>query len=129
MQAVTKKKSIAKIITNGKSTPAPACLGVWNYYDSTAPKVEKFFFCLDNIELCIKGCRRKWINKFFADKERPPIPPMWPVKLGTNLTCLEIFKLVNVGFQLPQKERITPTRFSNTFSLPSTSSEWKCQET
>jgi hypothetical protein len=42
-----------------KEHPCPAYLGVWNYYKFTAPKVEKFFFCPDDIERCVKGSRRK----------------------------------------------------------------------
>jgi hypothetical protein len=41
---------------------------------------------------------------------------VWPIKLGTNLTRPEIFKIENVGFQLPQKERITPIRMFHTFA-------------
>jgi hypothetical protein len=44
MHAVTKKKCIVKIVSNSKSTPAPAYLGVWNYYKFTTPKAEKSFF-------------------------------------------------------------------------------------
>jgi len=68
MHVVTKKKCTAKIVSNSKSTPAPACLGVWNYYKFTTPKVEKFFFCPDDIERCIKGSSRKWMDKFSADQ-------------------------------------------------------------
>ena len=118
MHAVTKKKCTTKIVSNSNSTPAPAYLGVWNYYKFTTPKSEKFFFCPDDIERCVKGSRRKWIDKFSVDQERPPIPPVWPVKLGTNLTRPEILKLENAGFQLPQKERITPTRLLNTSAPP-----------
>ena len=81
------------------------------------------FFCPDDIERCVKGSRRKWVDKFSADQERPPIPPVWPVKIGTNLTRPEIVKLKNAGFQLPQKERITPTRLFNTSAPPWTSPE------
>lgn len=118
MHAVTKKKCTAKIVSNSKSTPAPAYLGVWNYYKFTKPKDEKFFFCPDDIERCVKGSRRKWVDKFSADQERPPIPPVWPVKIGTNLTRPEILKLENAGFQLPQKERIAPTRLFNSSAPP-----------
>ena len=98
MHVVPKKDYIVKIATNNKSSPAPTYLGVWNYYKFTTPKIEKFFFCLDNIERCIKGLHRKCIDKFFADQERPQIPFVWPVKFGTNLTHLGILKLENVGF-------------------------------
>jgi hypothetical protein len=72
----------------------------------------KLFFCPDDIEHCVKGSRRKWVDKFSADQEQTPIPPLWPVKIGTNLTRPEILKLENAGFQLPQKERITPRLFN-----------------
>ena len=54
------------------------CTGLpwnWNYYKFTKPKVEKFF-CPDNIKRCVKKSRRKWVDKFSADQERPPILPM-----------------------------------------------------
>ena len=76
------------------------------------------FFCPIDIERCVKGSRRKWVDKFSVDQKRPPILHVWPVKLGTNLTRPEILKLENVGFQLPQKERITPTRLFNTSAPP-----------
>jgi hypothetical protein len=44
MHAVTKEKCTVKIVSNFNSTPAPAYLGVWNYYKFTKPKAEKFFF-------------------------------------------------------------------------------------
>jgi hypothetical protein len=58
------------------------------------------------------------VDKFSTDQERPPIPLVWLVKIGTNLTRSEIVKLENVGFQLPQKERIAPTRIFNTAAPP-----------
>jgi hypothetical protein len=78
----------------------------------------RIFFCPDYIEHCIEEPRRKWVDKFFADQERPPIQSVSPVKLGTNLTNPEILKLENVGFQLLKKERITPTRLFNTSAPP-----------
>ena len=52
---------------------------------------------------------------FSADDQKPTIPPIWPVKIGTSLTHSEIFALENACFQLPPKERITPTQlFTNT---------------
>ena len=82
------------------------------------PKIEKFFFFPDDIEGCIKGSRCKWADKFSLDQERPPISPMWPIKLGTNLTRLEILKLENASYRLPPKKYITPTRLFNTYALP-----------
>jgi hypothetical protein len=111
------------VLTMRSTDMTSVYLGVWNYYKFTAPKVEKFFFCPDDIERCVKGSRRKWVDKFSADQKRPPIPLVWPVKIGTNLMRPEIVKLKNAGFQPPQKERITPTRLFNTSAPPWTSPE------
>ena len=46
---------------------------------------------------------------FSVDEQKPPISPIWPVNIGTNLTRSEIFALENASSQLPPKERITPT--------------------
>ena len=77
---------------------------------------EAYRVCLfpDDIECYVKGPRLKWVMLFGDGQQKPPIPPIWPVKLGTNLTRPEIYMLENVGFQLPSKERITPTHlFTN----------------
>jgi hypothetical protein len=51
---------------------------------------------------------------FSGGEQKPPIPPIWPIKIVTNLTRSEIFTLENACCQLPPKERITPTRlFTN----------------
>ena len=103
MHAVTKKKCTAKVVSN--------CNCNWSLelLQFTTPKIENIFFCPNDIERCVKDSRCKWVDKFSADQERPPIPPMWLVKLGSNLTHPEILKLENAGFQLLQKEHITPT--------------------
>ena len=77
-----------------------------------------FVFCPDDIERCVKGPRRKWVMPFSADDQKPPILPIWPVKIGTNLTLSEIFALENACFQLPPKERITPSRLFTNFATP-----------
>jgi hypothetical protein len=77
-----------------------------------------FVFCQDDIERCVKGLRRKWVMPFSTNDQKPPIPPIWPVKIGTNLTRSEIFALENACFQLPPKERITPTRLFTNFATP-----------
>ena len=77
----------------------------------------QFFFCSDDIERGIKGSRRKWVIPYFDTLERPPIRTIWPVKIGANLTHSEIVALENTGFQLPERERITPNRlFTNSAS-------------
>ena len=112
--AGTKKKCTARIVTNNKSVPAPIYTGMWHYYKLQSMKRTDFVFCLDDIERCVKGPCQKWVMSLSADERKPPISPIWPVKIGTNLTRSEIFALDNASFQLPPKERITPTRlFTN----------------
>jgi hypothetical protein len=38
----------------------------------------------------------------------PPIPDVWPVKLGTNLKLTEILAVQTAGFELPHKKPISP---------------------
>ena len=60
-QAVTKKKCIARIIQDGKSTAAPTYTGLMDNYRKNRKDLMQFFFCNDDIERCIKGTRRKWV--------------------------------------------------------------------
>ena len=66
----------------------------------------QFFFCVDDIERCVKGSRRKWVIPYSATLERPLVPTVWPIKIGTNLNRSKIITLENAGFQLPQRKRV-----------------------
>ena len=116
--AVTKKKCTARIVLHGKSTPAPTYSGAWRNVRLNREDQMQFFFCSDDIERCIKGSRCKWIIPYSDTQERPPVPTVWPVKIGTNLTRSEIVALENAGFQLPQRERVPLNRSFNNFALP-----------
>jgi hypothetical protein len=111
-QAITKKKCEAKIVQGNKSTAAPTYTGVMQNAHKKRPEVKEFFFCNDDIELCIKGTKRKWVQL------RPDIPSIWPVKIGTNLSKKEILDLESVGFQLPQRAVISPRRLVGMDELP-----------
>jgi hypothetical protein len=117
MHTGTKKKCTAKLVTNNRSVACPAYSGVWDFYTMQKQKPIKFF-CPDDIERCVKGFRRKWVIPFSDTQGKFPIPPVWPVMLGTKLTCPEIVALENAGFQLPSKERVTPTRFFKNSAPP-----------
>jgi hypothetical protein len=91
-QAVTKKKCIARIIQDGKSTAAPTYTGLMDNYRKNRKDLLEFFFCNDDIERCVKGTRRKWFMS------RPEVLQIWPVNNGTNLTRKEILALENAGF-------------------------------
>ena len=112
LQAITKKKCIARIVQDGKSTAAPTYSGLMKNYRKNRTDPMDFFFCNDDIERCVKGTRRKWVLSV------PSVPEVWPVKLGTNLTCKEILSLENAGFRLPQRKEMTPTRLFQDHPLP-----------
>ena len=116
--AVTKKKCTVSIVLHGKSTPAPTYSGAWRNVRLNREEQMQFFFCSDDIERCVKGSHRKWIIPYSNTQERPPVPTVWPVKIGTNLTRSEIVALENAGFQLPQRERVPLNRSFNNFALP-----------
>ena len=116
--AVTKKKCTARIVLHGKSTPAPTYSGAWRNVRLNREDQMQFFFCSDDIERCVKGSHRKWIIPYSDTQERPPVPTVWLVKIGTNLTRSEIVALENAGFQLPQRERVPLNRSFNNFALP-----------
>jgi hypothetical protein len=67
-QAITKKKCKAKIVQDNKSKIAFTYTGVMLHAHKKKPEVMEFFFCNDNIEHCVKGTRRKWVQS------RPNIP-------------------------------------------------------
>ena len=78
----------------------------------------QFFICSNDIERCVKGFHRKWVIPYFDILERPPVPTIWPIKIGTNLTRSEIIALENARFQLLQKECVPLNRSFNNFALP-----------
>ena len=112
LQAITKKKCVARSVQDGKSTVAPTYSGLMDNYRKKRLDPREFFFCRDNIERCVKGTRRRWVVSV------PPIPEVWPVKLGTNLTCKEILSLENAGFRLPQRKELTPSQLFQDHPLP-----------
>jgi hypothetical protein len=76
------------------------------------PQVMEFFFCNNDIERCVKGTKRKWVQL------RPDILSIWPVKIGTNLSTKEILDFESTGFQLPQRAVISPRRLFGMEALP-----------
>ena len=115
--AVTKKKCIARIVLHGKSTSAPTYSRLWRNVRLNRKEQTQFFFSSDDIERCVKGSCRKWVIPYSDTLERPLVPTIWPVKIGTNLTRSKIVALENVGFQLPQRERVPLNRSFNNFVL------------
>jgi hypothetical protein len=111
-QAITKKKCKAKIVQGNKPTATPTYTGVMQNAHKKRPEVMEFFFCNDDIERCVKGTKRKWVQS------RPDIPSIWPMRIGTNLSKKEILDFESAGFQLPQRAVISPRRLFGMEELP-----------
>ncbi|MGH2414804.1 MAG: hypothetical protein ACRDEA_14165, partial [Microcystaceae cyanobacterium] len=103
-EAITKKKCVARIVHDGKSTAAPTYTGMMINYKKNKQEQMQFFFCNDDIERCVKGTRRKWVVS------KPAIPEVWPVKIGTNLIEKEILDLENAGFRLAPRLELSPRK-------------------
>ena len=117
-RAGTKKKCTERIVRGPNFTAAPTYTGVWTNYRRNTVERTEFFFCSDDIERCVKGTRRKWVAHYSKDLEVPPIPEVWPVKLGTNLKLTEILALEAAGFQLPPKKPVSPRRLFSSAPPP-----------
>jgi hypothetical protein len=111
-QAITKIKCEAKIVQGNKPTAAPTYTSVMQNAHKKKPQVMQFFFCNNDIERCVKGTKRKWVQS------RPDIPNIWPVKIGTNLSTKEVLDFESASFQLPQRAVITPRRLFGMEELP-----------
>ncbi len=62
---------------------------------------------------CVKGTKRK----YFVDK--PLVPSMWPVRIGTDLTQFEVTTLEELGFVLCEACKCAPrTLFANESTTP-----------
>ena len=61
-------------------------------------------FAMTTLRYALRDTKRIWVVLV------PNVPKVWPVKLGTNLTCKEIFSLENAGFRLPQWKEMIPSR-------------------
>jgi hypothetical protein len=74
-----------------------------------------FWFCLDDIEHCMKGTKRPWIIDWSQ------IPDVWPILRSTHLTCQEILLLQDAGFKLQKCPSMSPRHMfmlSNIFEAP-----------
>jgi hypothetical protein len=118
MQARTKTKCTQKIVRHGKSTPAPTYTGYMRDYKKNKEFLTQFSFRNDDIERCVKGIRRKWVQ------HRPDVPDVWPVLTGTNLTLQEVLALEEGRFQLQQRQDVSPRRlFGDSSNVASSMAE------
>jgi hypothetical protein len=94
-------------------TPAPTYKGLKKEYRSTNIMEYEFWFCHDDIKRCVSGSKKKYVLDW------PIIPNTWHVKIGTNLSRHEVLALEDAGFQIQQREVLSPRhRLSTVATLP-----------
>ena len=71
----------------------------------------EFWFCLDDIKRCVSSSKKKYVL------DLPILPNTWPVKIGTNLLREEILALEDAGFQLQQREALSPCHRLSTIAF------------
>ena len=80
--------------------PAPTYSGLWRNMKLNREEHMQFFFCTNDIVRCVKDSHCKWVILYSDTLERPPIPMIWLVKIGTNFIHIKIEALKNASFQL-----------------------------
>ena len=86
-QLTSNMKCMSKIAKGKKGTAAPTYRGRKQEYGTKRKVIVDFWFCSDDIHRCVKGSKRKWVIDW------PPVPDVWPVLSGTNLSREETLLL------------------------------------
>ena len=100
--AITGTMCNTKVRTWKHDTHAPTYKGLRMEFRSPNNVKYEFWFYPDDIKRCVSGNKTKYVL------DRPIVPNTWPVKIGTNLSRDEVLALVDVGFQLQQREALSP---------------------
>ena len=124
MHVVTKKKCTAKIVSNSKSTPAPAYIGVWNYYKFTTPKVEKFFFAQTTLNVVSKDPVASGSTNSLQTKNDLQSRPCGLSKLVPTSLVQRSVSLRTPAFSSLKKSALRPLASSTHPLLHSTFLEW-----
>jgi hypothetical protein len=104
---------LAKVEAGKHGTPTPTYKGLKKEYCSTNNVEYAFWFCPDDIKRCVNGNKKKYVLDW------PVVPNIWPMKIGINISRQKVLALEDVGFQLKQREALSPRRrLSTTAMLP-----------
>jgi hypothetical protein len=122
---VGKKKRCGAIICRNtkKGTPAPTYNGRKTEWHTTKIIHSDFWFYTDDILRCVAGTKCKWIYHW------PPLPNIWLVARGTNLTKAKIISLEDAGFQLQTKSGDTSSGTSPPAGESPTPADCGCHPT
>ena len=113
LQTITGTMCNAKVGIGKYGTPAPIYKRLKKEFRSPNNVEYKFWFCLDDINRCVSGSKKKYVLDW------PIVPNTWPMKIGTTLSREEVLLLEDAIFQLQQREALSPRRrFSTIATLP-----------
>ena len=113
LQAITGTMYNAKVGSNKHGTPASTLKGLKKEFCSTINVEYEIWFCPDDIKRCVSCTKKKYVLDW------PTVPNTWPVKMDTNLSREEVLALEDAGFQLQQREALSPRRRLSTIpTLP-----------
>ena len=111
MQANTCTLYNVKVRTGKHGIPTPTYKRLKKEYRSTNNVEYKFWFCPDDIKHCVSGNKKKHVLDWHV------VPNIWPVKIGTNFSRQEVLALKDIGFQLQQREALSPCRRLSTIAM------------
>lgn len=82
--------------------PAPMYKGM-KEFRFTNNVVYDYWFCRDDIKCCVNGSKKKCVLGWLI------VPSTWPVNIGINMLKEEVLMLEDIGFQLHQREALSPS--------------------
>lgn len=90
----------AKVETRKHGTPTPMYKGM-KKFRFTNNVVYEYWFCRDDIKCCV-NCEKKCVLDWLI------VPSTWPMNIGINMFKKEVLMLEVAGFQLQQREALSP---------------------
>ncbi len=102
---------IAKITVRG--IPNPCYNGLWYDLKGFVPICHKFWFCVFDFIHCVGGTGKKY------GVDRPLVPSMWLLQVGTDLIQFEVPSLEEARFVMCEMHKCAPqTLFANESTTP-----------
>jgi hypothetical protein len=95
---LSNRRCNAKIAKYKQPTAAPTFTRIQKMFKCKGTEEKQFWFCPNDVNGCV-STRSRWILHY------PPIPDIWPVKVGTNLSQVEVEGLEAAGFKFDYRER------------------------
>jgi hypothetical protein len=95
---LSNRRCNAKIAKYKRPTAAPTFTGIQKLFKCKGTEEKQFWFCPNDVNGCV-STRSRWILYY------PPIPDIWPIKVGTNLSQVEVEGLEAASFKFDYGKR------------------------